>query len=348
MRDWVCRIDVKRTFGVKTDQIQTALSVGMDYLRNNPREQVEIFFRKGTYQLDSGKEPALWLKHVHPENNGRLIIAGAGKIRTIPTKTLTCYWLRVPGMSLTTLEFLDWRGDMILGNNVSKITVRDLHLTRGSPGTTQGYVKQVTNHQVILEIPPGFPLPSTIHNGEYEGRTRTYLRKYINDTDPQLVMANNPQVSWTDTHQVTQANERLWAFKLRKLIKPNYQLGDLIGVKSKCCGFPRSCSYFFKYSREILFERVKWTRQSRGVFRLGTNDVTIKDCEISRDPPIDGRGWCLSSSGGGPQFGQPNDLFMHRVKVISFYAEGTGDDSLAFFNVKVSNKISHFTRTDHL
>ena len=93
MRDWVCRIDVRRTFGVKTDQIQTALSVGMDYLRNNPREQVEIFFRKGTYQLDSGKEPVFWLEHVRPENNGRLIIAGAGKKRTIPTKNITCYLL---------------------------------------------------------------------------------------------------------------------------------------------------------------------------------------------------------------------------------------------------------------
>ena len=224
---------------------------------------------------------------------------------------------------------------MLHAHNVSKITVRDLHLTRGTPGTTQGYVRQVTSKQVVLEIPPGFPLPGDIHNGKYEGKTRTYLRKYINSTDPQLVLADNPQVSWTETAPVTRADGSLWSFKLRRNIKPNYEEGDLIGVKSKCCGRPRSCSYFFKYSREILFERVKWTRQSRGVFRLGTMDVTIKDCEIARDPPIQGRGWCLSSSGGGPQFGQPNDAWMHKVKVINFYAEGTGDDSLAFFNVKV-------------
>ena len=243
-----------------------------------------------------------------------------------------------PGMGLTTLKFADWRGDMIYANNVSKVTIRDLHLTRASPGVTQGYVRQVNNQQVILEIPPGFPLPSKIHNGEHEEKTRTYLRKYVNETDPQLVMANNAQVPWTETHQVTRANENLWAFTLKKFAKPNYQIGDLIGVKSKCCGRPRSCAYFFKGSREILFERVKWTRQSRGVFRLGTNDVTIKDCEISRDNPIDGRGWCLSTSGGGPQFGQPNDPYMHKVRVINFFAEGTGDDSLAFFNVKVSKE----------
>lgn len=248
---------------------------------------------------------------------------------------------------MTTLKFMDWRGDMIYGYNVSKVTVKDLHLTRGTPGTTQGYVRQVTNRQVILEIPPGFPLPSMIYNGEYEGRTRTYLRKYVNETDPQLVMANNPQVAWSDTHPVTRANERLWAFTLKGFVKPNYQNGDLIGVKSKCCGLPRSCSYFFKESREILFERVRWTRQSRGVFRLGTNDVTIKDCEISRDPPIGGRGWCLSTSGGGPQFGQPDDVFMHKVKVINFFAENTGDDSLAFFNVKVMQNLLTSTNKSH-
>ena len=107
------------------------------------------------------------------------------------------------------------------------------------------------------------------------------------------------------------------------------------GIKSKCCGDPTSISYIFRSSREILFERVRWTRQSRGVFRLGTNDVTIKDCEILKDPPIQGQGWCLSTSDGGPQFGQPNDPYMHKVKVVNFYAENTGDDALAFFNVKV-------------
>ena len=71
------------------------------------------------------------------------------------------------------------------------------------------------------------------------------------------------------------------------------------------------------------------------MFRLGTMDVTIKDCEIARDRPVGGLGWCLSTAGGGPQFGQPKDPWMHKVRVENFFAENTGDDSLAFFNVKV-------------
>ena len=38
------------------------------------------------------------------------------------------------------------------------------------------------------------------------------------------------------------------------------------------------------------------------------------------------------------QFGQPNDVWMHKVRVENFYAENTGDDSLAFFNVRVSRE----------
>jgi hypothetical protein len=78
-KDWVCRIDVRRTFGLKTENIQEALNVSMEYLRQNPLEQVEMFFRRGTYKIDSGEKPSFSLKNVRPQNNGRLIIAGAGR-----------------------------------------------------------------------------------------------------------------------------------------------------------------------------------------------------------------------------------------------------------------------------
>ena len=149
-------------------------------------------------------------------------------------------------------------------------------------------------------------------------------------------MEDNIQLPWTGAYRVNSDNDRVWAFRLKSTdLTPNYNPGDLVGIKSKCCGSPTSCSYFFRESREIMFERVRWTRQSRGVFRLSTNDVTIKDCEIVREPPINGLGWCLSTSDGGPQFGQPKDTHVHKVRVENFYAENTGDDALAFFNVKV-------------
>ena len=155
-------------------------------------------------------------------------------------------------------------------------------------------------------------------------------------------MEDNIQLPWTGAYRVSSNNDRVWAFRLKSAsLTPNYKPGDLIGIKSKCCGVPTSCSYFFRDSREIMFERVRWTRQSRGVFRLSTNDVTIRDCEIVREAPIHGLGWCLSTSDGGPQFGQPKDTHVHKVRVENFYAENTGDDALAFFNVKVRQLIKN-------
>ena len=51
---------------------------------------------------------------------------------------------------------------MILGNNVSKVVIRDLHLTRSTPGAMQGFVTKVTKGQVYLEIPPGEGRPKKI------------------------------------------------------------------------------------------------------------------------------------------------------------------------------------------
>lgn len=65
-------------------------------------------------------------------------------------------------MDETTLRFNDWRGHMLSANNVSKVTIRDLHLTRSSPGATQGFVRQVTAGMVVLEIPPGGLTADTI------------------------------------------------------------------------------------------------------------------------------------------------------------------------------------------
>ena len=58
-------------------------------------------------------------------------------------------------MDRTTLNFIDWRGDMIAGNNVSKVTVRDLHLTRSTPGAMQGFVTEVRQGEIVLDIPRG-------------------------------------------------------------------------------------------------------------------------------------------------------------------------------------------------
>ena len=52
-KDWVCRIDVRRTFGMKASQIQSAVNIATDFLAQQPKEKIELFFRRGTYVIDS-------------------------------------------------------------------------------------------------------------------------------------------------------------------------------------------------------------------------------------------------------------------------------------------------------
>ena len=50
---------------------------------------------------------------------------------------------------------------MIAGNNVSKVTVRDLHLTRSTPGAMQGFVTEVRQGEIVLDIPRGIVKPDS-------------------------------------------------------------------------------------------------------------------------------------------------------------------------------------------
>ena len=59
--------------------LNAALEIAMAYLRHQPKEMVELYFRTGFYNIDGGDKPAILLKHFKPVNNGRLIIAGQGR-----------------------------------------------------------------------------------------------------------------------------------------------------------------------------------------------------------------------------------------------------------------------------
>ena len=63
--------------------LNAAMEIAMAYLRHNPKEMVELYFRTGVYNIDGGDKPAILLKHFKPINNGRLIISGQGRIISI-------------------------------------------------------------------------------------------------------------------------------------------------------------------------------------------------------------------------------------------------------------------------
>ena len=88
----------------------------------------------------------------------------------------------------------------------------------------------------------------------------------------------------------------------------------------------------FPHGSDFVFEDVKWTQESRGVFRDGFDKIRITRCVIARSPALDGQVPCLSTPDGGPQLSTllPGSTSGNLVEDCNFTA--TGDDSIAFYH----------------
>ena len=309
---FILYVDVQSRFGITEEGIAQAVDVARDHFLQAPDDTVILEFAAGTHVINH-TGPAINLRDgVLPGTGGRLVFHGAG-------------------INKTTLIFANMEQLVILGLDVYRTTFSDMHITRPMPMVTQGYVVNVTQGLVLLEIPDGFPTPLDIYNPNWtKGR---YLRKYTNEAEPKIIEANNRQISWLNT---THLEGNKWYITLNSpTYLPNYSPGDLIGVKSKCCGKGSwgVSNYFFCRGEQVVFEHVKWTRQSRGVLRCGIPNIRFSKCQVRKESPVNGQGWCLATSGGGPQLGQPNDVPTTNALIEDYYAENTGDDSIGFFNV---------------
>lgn len=233
-------------------------------------------------------------------------------------------------MDQTTLVFSDNK-HAIFGQEVYRVTMAGMHMTREKYTVSQGLVVEVTEGKVVLDIQPGFPTPKEIFNAlSKQGR---YLRRYTNSLiAPQIIEVDNSQIPWTRAEHLGGAR---WAINLKRGKElANYTKGDLIGIKSKHGGVIEfgGQAYWFSGGSEFVFEEIKWTHKTRGVFRGGFNNIHVIRCVTERAAPINGQTPCLAAPGGGPQIGQPDDppTTGHLVKECRFMA--SGDDAVAFFN----------------
>ena len=65
---------------VSHSSLTSAVNIAIQYVNQHPLEQVELFFRRGTYRIETtGEQASIHLKNFKPINNGRLILAGQGK-----------------------------------------------------------------------------------------------------------------------------------------------------------------------------------------------------------------------------------------------------------------------------
>jgi len=314
------RWNVQTRYGLDAKGIRQAISAARAHFAIAPNDMVILEFGEGSFWLeDEGREKGtIDLSGIKPGPEGRLVFQGKG-------------------MDKTTLVFADNK-HALYGRGVHRVTFADMHMTRKDYTVSQGHVVEVAPGTVILDIQPGFPTPDMIFDHlSDQGR---FLKRYTDSkTDPQIIVQNNEQISWTHCKHL---GGRRWQLEIKPKRKvADYSKGDFIGIKSKHskgdAEFDGQTYWFFSGS-DILFQSVRWTHKSRGVFRGGFEKVQFVDCVIDRAPPINGQAPCLATPGGGPQIGQPNDPATsgHLVKNCRFIA--LGDDAVAFFNA--TGKIS--------
>ncbi len=312
--------NVGSKFGASVEGIRQAVFEARTHFSKAPNDRVVLELDEGSFYLEdnSGSKGTIDLSGVRPGPNGRLAFQGKGIDKTI-------------------LVFSDNK-HAIYGRDVYRVTMADMHMTRKIYTVSQGLVVETAPGRVVLEIQEGFPTPAMIFNPlSKQGR---FLRRYTNSrTDPQLVQEDNEQIPWTRAKHL---DGRRWEIELkRKNQLASYAKGALIGIKSKHGGETEfgGQAYWFMGGSDFIFESVKWTHKSRGVFRGGFSRVQFLNCVTDRSPPINGQMPCLASPGGGPQIGQPNDPPTTGNVVNNCRFVGSGDDAVAFFNA--SGEISN-------
>ena len=152
------------------------------------------------------------------------------------------------------------------------------------------------------------------------------MRRYINGSSPQFDTAI-AQVAW-ETSKLVSGNQ--WELTLKGSFPLPFNVGDLLGVKSKMAGEP---IYITGGGTNLQFIDIKWTRASRVLLRGGPSNVLFFGCIIERDAPVNGQIPCLSTAGGGIQLNQPDDPVSQNITVQNCNFDSAGDDLVAFFNV---------------
>lgn len=298
---------VKEKYGITADGINKAISDAKDHFKKAPNDQIVLEIAEGSYYLEdnSDREGIIDLTKVQPGPEGRLIFRGQG-------------------MDKTTLVFSDDK-HAIAGRQTYRVTMSGMHMTRKNYTVSQGHVVSVSPGKIVLDIQPGFPTPQDIFNADSDqGR---YLRRYMDSkTDPQLIQEDNAQIAWKSAKQLEGLR---WEISLKKGKEvANYPDGSLVGIKSKHGGQ----TYWFMGGSDFIFDSIKWTHKTRGVFRGSFDKIQILNCITDRAPAINEQVPCLASPGGGPQIGQPWDKPTNGNIVKNCRFIGSGDDAVAFFH----------------
>jgi hypothetical protein len=275
-----------------------------------------------------------------PNATGKLIINGAGEGEGGTTLNLSNAVTAGSGYP------------EIYGRSAYHVTFQNIHFGAEYPTVSQGRVQSinVNDASVTLTIPEGFPTPLDLFNATRGNPQGRYLRAYTDDAvNPTLVqdvaagtsalLVDNRQVPWGYVGGTYKApvpdpsGPNNWRIYINYTVQGMAGMGAYAPGKNIICIKAKSFwgGYMFLNSQYVTFDHIIWTEFSRGVFRAGSANNAVTNSAIVRGPAIGGQTPCLSTSDGGPQFGQPGEPTYGNT-VSNFRAQATGDDAIAFFD----------------
>jgi hypothetical protein len=303
----------RRLASVDQRTIAAAIVDAREVITRRPGVNYVIRLPAGTFQLDGSAATGggtIDLSRIDA-CPGRLTITGAGANRT----------------TIVT----DDRLVGIIGRATKCVTIANLMMTQRRFEMSQGTVVAMTRDAVVLDIPRGFPTPADLMPREPEiGRNgrevvRRWMKRYVDAPGGPQIVVDQVQALWSEATRVAGAPNR-WRIQLVvRPVMPTYRPGDLIGLKSKS----GEDAYRFINSDRITLSGMRWSVETRGVFRM-TNNVRIENCSIVRPASINGVRWAMASSSGGPQIGQPSDPMTNGHVVVNNDFQATGDDAVMF------------------
>ncbi len=278
--------------------IADAITLAKAALIANPNRTIVLKIPAGTWEIGGTAIDAINLDGV---NNG---VSGTG-------------WLVISGdtMQNTTLNFTNYQQQAFKGNNVYRVNICNLHVTRSIQTTTQGTVLGVlsgavwsddvapfgsetlttvgtldtsgtaSSQTIVVDLHAGFPTPDAIYDtGLFKCQGR-YLRKYkYAGVNPVIELDNNPIEPWIMKYQITGTGTSLdgkWAIRLGR---PRPGTNDAIYLNAQNVYFPG----------DQLAIKAKKTRDAM-FFGIGS-DIVVENVRLTRATRIVFRGGTVSGA----------------------------------------------------
>lgn len=339
-------IDVVKNYGATFTGIGSAMSHAQAIIGGG--SSATLYFRAGNYTIDM---------------SGDLFNVSTPSIADSVAGNVAVLTVAGAGMDDTYLTVVTHGFAVIHGRPFKDVAFENLTFARPGQTTAQAAVLATTNTSIDLEILPGFPGFDKLLQDRYprlKQEQGLFLRLFaVHNGYPTLITGPDGGAHWppsaneqvhfacdaesTGLHNgtawicpnITRLAPQRWRLSIRKW--PDGGLRDYTAARGSSSVFVAikvkhgGQTFELLEGSGIAFRNVRWTGHSRGVVR-DCHNVEFRNTRVDRETDVDGQIPFLSTNGGGPQI-LGYSFASQNVTVVNHTSVGTGDDSVALFNV---------------